>query len=232
MYVAIGHAINSLFYRKLPYDTEKDFTPVSLGAVFSQLVPVRPGVPATSVKELLALARNKPRGLNYASGGVGSSQHLAGALFNDMAKVDIGRVPYKGGAPGLSDLMARNVDMMIIQPTLPEQVKSGRLRALAVTSPKRSVHWPDIPTVAEAGIPGYESQAWCGFVGLRNLPPDVLKKVGDEAARALTGREMRERVSVLGGEVVAGTPAEFAAFIGAEIERYGKVTRSAGIVAD
>jgi tripartite-type tricarboxylate transporter receptor subunit TctC len=231
MYVAIGHAINSLIYKKLPYDTLKDFAPVSLGAVFSQLLLVNPGVPATNVKELIALAR-AGKIANYGSGGVGSSQHLAGALFTYMAKLQLTHVPYKGGAPAIADLMARNIDMMIIQPQSAEQVKSGKVRALAVSSPKRSAIWPDLPTIAEAGLPGFESQAWYGLVAPAKLPPAILARLGEESARALTTARERERVGNLGGEVVASTPAEFDKFIRAEIDRYGKVTRAAGISAD
>jgi len=232
MYVAIGHAINSLIYKKLPYDTLKDFQAISLGAVFAQLVLVHPGVPATSLKELIALARSKPRGMTFASGGVGSSQHLAGALFTHMAKLEMTHVPYKGGAPALTDLMARNVDMMIVQPSSPEQVKSGRVRALAVSSPKRSPMWPDIPTLSEAGLPGYQSQAWYGLVGPRNLPPEILKAVAAEAVRAVSTKDQRDRIALMGGEVSASSPAEFDAFLRAEIERYRPVTKAAGISAD
>jgi len=231
LYVAIGHAINSLIYAKLPYDTERDFTPISLGATFAQLVLVHPGVPANSVKELIALARARPKTLNYASGGIGSSQHLAGALFAWQGKIDIGHVPYKGGAPALTDLMARNVDMMIIQPNSPEQIAGGRVRALAVTSPTRNAAWPDLPTVAEAGLPGYESQAWYGLVGPRGLPREVLKQISEQAVTALTSKDMRQRIAAQGGEVIASSPAEFAAFIRQEIERYAKVVKETGIVA-
>ncbi len=232
LYVAIGHAINSLIYRKLPYDTERDFTPISLGATFAQLVLVHPGVPATSVKELLALARARPGTMSYASGGIGSSQHLAGALFAWQGRLQVNHVPYKGGAPGLTDLMARNVDMMIIQPTSPEQVTGGRVRALAVTSPGRNAAWPDLPTLAEAGLPGYESQAWYGMVGPRGLSGEVLGRLSGQAVAALTTKEMRQRIAAQGGEVVASSPAEFASFIRREIERYGKVVKESGIVAE
>jgi tripartite-type tricarboxylate transporter receptor subunit TctC len=232
LYVAIGHAINALIYSKLPYDTERDFTPISLGATFAQLVLVHPGVQAGSVKELLALARARPKTLNYASGGIGSSQHLAGALFGWQGKVQIGHVPYKGGAPGLTDLMARNVDMMIIQPNSPEQIAGGRVKALAVTSPRRNAAWPDLPTVAEAGLPGYESQAWYGMVGPRNLPRGVLAQLNEQAVAALTSKDARARIAAQGGEVVAGSPAEFAAFIRREMERYAKVVKETGIVAE
>lgn len=232
LYVAIGHAINALIYRKLPYDTERDFTPISLGATFAQLVLVHPGVPAGNVKELLALARSKPGAMSYASGGIGSSQHLAGALFAWQGRLQVNHVPYKGGAPGLADLMARNVDMMIIQPTSPEQVSGGRVRALAVTSPRRNASWPDLPSVSEAGLPGYESQAWYGMVGPRGLPREVLGKLSEQAVAALTTKEMRQRIAAQGGEVVASSPAEFGTFIRSEIERYAKVVRESGIVAE
>ena len=232
LYVAIGHAINSLIYRKLPYDTERDFTPISLGATFAQLVLVHPGVPAASLKDLLALARSKPGAMSYVSGGIGSSQHLAGALFAWQGRLQINHVPYKGGAPGLTDLMARNVDMMIIQPTSPEQVTGGRVRALAVTSPRRNAAWTDLPTVAEAGLPGYESQAWYGLVGPRGLSREVLGRLSEQAVAALTTKDMRQRIAAQGGEVVASSPAEFTAFIRREIERYGKVVKESGIVAE
>ena len=230
LFVAIGHAINSLIYKKLPYDTERDFTPVSLAALYSQIVLVHPSVPARNLKELIALAKTKR--LNYASGGIGSSQHLAGALFAHMAKIEMNHVPYKGGAPGLVDTMAGNVDMMITQPTSTDFIKSGRLRALAITSPKRSPSWPDVPTVSEAALPGYESQAWYGLVAPKNLPPEVLKKLGDETVRALRTKELKENLAPQGGEPVGSSPAEFSAFIKAEINRYAKVVRDAGISAE
>jgi tripartite-type tricarboxylate transporter receptor subunit TctC len=230
LFVAIGHAINSLIYKKLPYDTERDFTPVSLAATYTQLVIVHPSVPARSVKELIALA--KARSMTYASGGVGSSQHLAGELFSHMAKIKMNHVPYKGGAPGLVDVLAGNVELMITQPTSVEHVKSGRLRALAVSSPKRSPHWPSLPTVSEAGLPGYQSEAWYGLVAPRNLPPDILKKLNDEAVRAIRAPALKETLAASGGIPVGSTPVEFSTFITAEINRYAKVVREAGISAD
>jgi tripartite-type tricarboxylate transporter receptor subunit TctC len=230
LFVAMGHAINSLIYKKLPYDTERDFTPVSLAALYSQLVLVHPSVPARNVKELIALAKAKR--MTYASGGVGSSQHLAGALFSHMAKIQMSHVPYKGGAPGLVDVIAGNVEMMITQPTSVEQIKAGRLRALAISSPKRSPLWPDVPTVSEAGLTGYQSEAWYGLVAPRNLPADVLKKLNEETVRALRAPSVKDMLAIAGGTPVGGTPAEFGAFIKAEINRYAKVVKDAGISAD
>jgi tripartite-type tricarboxylate transporter receptor subunit TctC len=230
LFVAIGHAINSLIYRKLPYDTLNDFTPISLAATYTQLVIVHPSVPAKTVKELIALARTQS--LNYASGGVGSSQHLAGALFSYLAKIKMNHIPYKGGAPGLLDVIAGNVELMITQPTSFEHIKQGRLRALAVSSPKRSPYWPDLPTVSEAALAGYQSEAWYGLVAPRNLPPAIVKRLSDETVRAIRLPQLKESLAVSGGIPVGSSPAEFDAFIKAEIDRYAKVVRDAGISAD
>jgi tripartite-type tricarboxylate transporter receptor subunit TctC len=230
LFVAMGHAINSLIYKKLPYDTERDFTPVTLAALYSQLVLVHPSVPARSVKELIGLAKAKR--LTFASGGVGSSQHLAGALFSHLAKIEMDHVPYKGGAPGLLDVMAGNVDLMITQPTSNDHIKAGRLRPLAISSPKRSPYWPDVPTVAEAALPGYQSEAWYGLVAPRNLPPDILSRLNEEAVRALRAPALKENLAIQNGTPVGSTAAEFSAFINAEINRYAKVVRDAGISAD
>lgn len=230
LFVAIGHAINSLIYRKLPYDTLNDFTPISLAATYTQLVIVHPSVPVKNVKELIALARTQS--LNYASGGVGSSQHLAGALFSHLAKIKMNHIPYKGGAPGLLDVIAGNVELMITQPSSVEHIKQGRLRALAVSSPKRSPYWPDLPTVSEAALAGYQSEAWYGLVGPRNLPPAIVKRLSDETVRAIRLPQLRESLAASGGLPVGSSPADFDAFIKAEIDRYAKVVRDAGISAD
>jgi tripartite-type tricarboxylate transporter receptor subunit TctC len=230
LFVAIGHAINSLIYKKLPYDTLNDFTPISLAATYTQLVIVHPSVPAKNVKELIALARAQT--LNYASGGIGSSQHLAGALFSHLAKIKMNHVPYKGGAPGLLDVTAGNVELMITQPSSVDHIKQGRLRALAVSSPKRSPYWPDLPTVSEAALPGYQSEAWYGLVAPRNLPPTIVKRLSDETVRAIRLPQLKESLAASGGLPVGSSPAEFSAFIKGEIDRYAKVVREAGISVD
>jgi tripartite-type tricarboxylate transporter receptor subunit TctC len=230
LFVAIGHAINPLLQKNLPYDTQKDFTPVSLAAVLPLIVSVHPTVPATSVKELVALAKTGPRRLNYASGGVGSSQHLATALFASMAKVDIVHIPYKGGNQGLLDVVAGQVDMMISTIlSLTPHLKSGRLKGLAITTPKRSSAWPDMPTVSEAGLRGYQSLAWYGMVGPRGMAPPVLKKLSDEVARIIRSKEVSENLTAQGADPVGSSPAEFGAFIRDETNRYAKVVRDAGI---
>ena len=233
LFVAIGHAINPLLQKDLPYDTQKDFTPVSLAAVLPLIVTVHPSVPASSVQELIALAKSGVRRLNYASGGVGSSQHLATALFASMAKIELVHIPYKGGNQGLLDLVAGQVDMMISTIlSLTPHVKSGKLKGLAITTPKRNRAWPDMPTVSEAGLPGYQSIAWYGMVGPHGMPPPVLKKLSDEVARIIKSKAVQENLSAQGADPVGSSPAEFGAFIKAETNRYAKVVRDAGVTAE
>ena len=227
--VAMGHAINPLIYKKIPFDADKDFTPISLIATFPQLVLVHPSVPANSLKELIALAKKSPKGLTYASGGNGSSQHLAGALFTYMAGIDMNHIPYKGGAPALMDVLGGNVNMMIIQPTSKEQITSGQLRALAISSNKRSSNYPDVPTVAEAGVPGYQSVAWYGLVGPKDMPPDVLKKISDEVAKASQTDAVKKIIEAQGGDLVAGSAKEFKDFIDAERKRYAEIVKASGM---
>ena len=227
--VAMGHAINPLIYKKIPFDADKDFTPISLIATFPQLVLVHPSVPANSLKELIALAKKSPKGLTYASGGNGSSQHLAGALFTYMAGIDMNHIPYKGGAPALMDVLGGNVNMMIIQPTSKEQITSGQLRALAISSNKRSSNYPDVPTVAEAGVPGYQSVAWYGLVGPKDMPPDVLKKISDEVAKASQTDAVKKIIEAQGGDLVAGSATEFKDFIDAERKRYAEIVKASGM---
>ena len=231
LFVAIGHAINPLLQKNLPYDTQKDFTPVSLAAVLPLIVCVHPSVPATSVKELIALAKMKK--LNYASGGVGSSQHLATALFASMAKIDLVHIPYKGGNQGLLDTVGGQVNMMISTIlSLTPHVKSGRLRGLAITTAKRNATWPDMPTVAEAALPGYQSIAWYGMVAPRGLPAPVLKKLSDEVTRIIKSKAVQENLIAQGADPVGSSPAEFGAFIKAESRRYESVVRDAGVTTE
>ena len=230
--VALGHAINPLLYKKLPYDGEKDFTPISLIATFPQLVLVKPSLPAKTLPELIALAKTAKPPLTYASGGNGSSQHLAGALFAHMARLDMTHVAYKGGNPAQLDLIAGNVDMMITQPNSAEFVTSGRVRALAVSSIERSSFYPDLPTVDEAGVPGYQSVAWYGLVGPKDMPADLVKKIADETQAAAATPGAKSVVAQQGGDMVASSPAAFAEFILAERQRYEAIVREAGMTVD
>ncbi len=230
--VAMGHAINPLLYKKLPYDGTTDFTPLSLVATFPQLVLVHPAVKAGSIAELIALAKTASPPLTYASGGNGSSQHLAGALFEHMAGIKMTHVAYKGGNPAQLDLMAGNVDMMITQPNSRDLVTSGKMRALAVSSARRSSFYPELPTVGEAGVPGYQSVAWYGLVGPKGMTAELVKKIADEAQRAAATEGARSVVAQQGGDMVASTPAEFASFIEAERGRYATIVRDAGMTVD
>ncbi|MCW5736883.1 MAG: tripartite tricarboxylate transporter substrate binding protein [Enhydrobacter sp.] len=230
--VAMGHAINPLIYKKLPYDGVNDFTPISLLATFPQLVLVHPSLPAKTLGELIELAKKSPKPLTYGSGGNGSSQHLAGALFAHMAGLTMTHVAYKGGNPAQLDLMAGNLDLVIIQPNAKEVVTSGKLRALAVSSTQRSPDYPDVPTVAEAGVPGYQSVAWYGLVGPKNMPADILKKLSAETIRAVAAPGARAVIATQGGVAVGSTPAEFTDFIVAERKRYEVIVREAGMVVE
>jgi tripartite-type tricarboxylate transporter receptor subunit TctC len=232
MVVAMGHAINPLIYRKLPYDGDKDFTPISLIATFPQLVLVHPAVTAGTVGELVQLAKTASPPLTYASGGNGSSQHLAGALFTHMAKVNMTHVAYKGGNPAQLDLMAGNVDMMITQPNSKDLITTGRMRALAVSSLKRSQFYPDLPTVAEAGVPGYQSLAWYGLVGPKGMPSELVKKIADETVRACATEGAKSVIASQGGDMVASSPTQFADFIVAERRRYETIVRESGMSVD
>jgi tripartite-type tricarboxylate transporter receptor subunit TctC len=230
--VAMGHAINPLIYRKLPYDGVADFTSISLLATFPQLVLVHPSLPVKTLAELIDLARKSARPLNYGSGGNGSSQHLAGALFAHMAGLTMTHVAYKGGNPAQLDLMAGNLDLVIMQPNSRDIVTSGKLRALAVSSPQRSPDYPDVPTVAEAGVPGYQSVAWYGLVGPKNMPDALVKKLSEETIRAVAAPGVRAVISTQGGVAVGGTPAEFDDFITAERKRYETIVRVAGMTVE
>jgi tripartite-type tricarboxylate transporter receptor subunit TctC len=230
--VAMGHATNPLVYKRLPFDADKDFTPVSLIATFPQLVMVHPKVPATTLGELLALAKKANPPLTYASGGNGSSQHFAGALFAHMAGIPLTHVAYKGGNPALQDLMAGNVDMMIIQPNSPSQVSSGQVRALAVSSRTRSASYRDVPTVDEAGVPGYQSVAWYGLVAPKGMPTQILEKLSEAVIKAAHSSAVAAVVANQGGDVVASTPREFADFIQAERTRYAPIVREAGMMVE
>jgi tripartite-type tricarboxylate transporter receptor subunit TctC len=233
LFVAISHAINPLLNRKLPYDTDRDFTPVSLIASMPLLVAVHPSLPAKSVQELVALAKSRPKPLNYASGGVGSSQHLAAELLNYMAKIRMTHVPYKGGNQGLLDLVGGHVDLMISTIlSVSPHAKAGRLRALAVTTSARNAAWPDLPTVSEAGLRGYESIAWYGMVVPSGVPSGVLDKLSAETIKAAQSSDMRETLVKQGADPVGSTPREFAAFIKSESTKYARVIREAGVKAE
>jgi tripartite-type tricarboxylate transporter receptor subunit TctC len=224
------HGINPGLYPKLPYDVARDFTPVSLVAIVPNIVVVHPALPVKNLSELITHAKAHPGKLTYGSPGIGSTGHLSSELFKSMAGVDMVHVAYKGSAPTLQDLMAGQLQVVIdnIPPYLP-QVKAGKIRALAVTSAKRSPAAPELPTVAETGVKGYDAAAWFGLFAPVNTPPEVVAKLSAETQRILRLADMRERLLGLGAQPAGNTPEEFAQFVDNEIAKWGRVIRSAGV---
>lgn len=226
----VNFATNPVLVKKLPYDTLKDFQPVSLLATSPSVLVVHPSFPASSVKELIAVARSKPGQLNYSSSGAGTTGHIAMELFKQMAKVDMVPVHYKGGGPALIDLLAGRVSpgFATILSVVPH-LKAGRLRALAVSTPKRSPALPDTPTVAESGLAGYEFTGWWGVVVPANTPRQVVSKLNAELGRLLAQPEVRGNLVKQGAEPEHTTPGQFSAFIKSEIAKLGKVVKDANI---
>jgi tripartite-type tricarboxylate transporter receptor subunit TctC len=226
----VALVVNSYLYSKLPYDPEKDFTPVTLVNTAPLMLVVHPTVAAKSVKELIAYAKAHPGELSFGSGGVGSTPHLSGELFKSLSGIDVLHVPYKGGAPALNDLIGGQLSFMVenMPGTLPF-VKNGKLRALAVTSARRSPLEPALPTMAEAGVPGYEVVGWNGIVAVKGTPPEIVARLHTEVAKILRAPEVRERLAALGAEPIGNTPDEFGAFIKTEMARWGKIIKEKGI---
>jgi tripartite-type tricarboxylate transporter receptor subunit TctC len=224
-----ANAIAPGLYKALPYHPIRDFDPVILIATSPFALVVHPSTPAQSIKELIAVAKAKPKTLTYASGGNGSSTHLAGEHFRQMAGIDIVHVPYKGAGPAFVDLISGQVSMYFasIPPALP-QIRAGRVRALAVTSDRRTSLMPELPTVAEAGLPGYQSGASYGIVVPARTPAAIVQKLNEEVARVLGDTEVRSRLTSQGMEIAAGTPQDFARFMKAEIAMWAKVIKTSG----
>jgi tripartite-type tricarboxylate transporter receptor subunit TctC len=226
-------ATNQSLYRNLPYDPVKDFAPVALVAVQPNILVVHPEVRANSVSELVSLAKQNPGKLNYASSGAGAAAHLAGELFKTMAGVDIVHIPYKGAQPALTDLIAGQVQLMFAtSASVIPYVKAGRLRALAVTTAQRSPSVPELPTVAEAGLPGFEATTWHGVVVPAATPAPLVQRLNQELNSVLTEKDLRERLAALGAEVTTGTPRDFGDYIAREIPKWAKVVKDSGARAD
>jgi len=226
------HAINLSLRKSLPYHPVRDFTALARVAVVPNVLVVNPSLPARDVKSLVALARARPGTLTYASAGTGFSQHLAGVLFADMAGLDLLHVPYKGSAPGLSDVIAGHVVMMFpnVTAALPH-IRSGRLRALGVTSRERSEALPDVPPVA-AALPGYEAVAWFGVFAPAGLPVERARGLEEEVVRALSDARVAESLRAQGADPAVITGARFLAFVESEIAKWGAVVRRAGVAAE
>jgi tripartite-type tricarboxylate transporter receptor subunit TctC len=226
-------ATNAALYGKLAYDPVKDFAPVILVASQPNILVVHPSLPVKSVKELIALAKSKPGQLNYASSGSGAAAHLSGELFKSMAHVDIVHIPYKGAAPALNDLIGGQVQLMFATAlSVVPHIKSGRLRALGVTTAKRMKSMPELPTIAQAGVPGFEATTWHGIVVAASTPQTLVTRINADTAQVLQMPDVRERFAALGAEIIGGTPQEFAAYIRKEIPKWTKVIKASGARAD
>jgi tripartite-type tricarboxylate transporter receptor subunit TctC len=226
-------AVNVTLYDKLSYDPVKDFVPVNLAAITPNLMVVNPALPAKTVREFVALAKGKPGSINYASGGSGTPSHLAAELFKTMAGIQMSHIPYKGSIPALTDVVGGQVTLMFdSMPSALPMVKSGKLRALAQTGAKRSAAVPDLPTIAEAGLPGYEVAGWFGLFAPAGTPRDIVVRLSNEVTQILNLPDVKERYAVLGAEPGPGSPDEFARFLSSEISKWAKVIRDSGTKAE
>ncbi len=219
--------------KQVAYDTLKDFAPISLVSIGPFLLITHPSVPARTVKELIALARAEPGKLNYASAGNGAANHLAMELFKSMAGVNITHVPYKGAPQAVTDLIGGSVNLMFnsIPPVL-QHIKTGRLRLLAVASAKRSPQLPDVPTVSEAGVPGYEAITWFGLLAPAKTPKPIIARLNDVMVKVVHAPDLKSQLEIHGYDPVGSSPEEFAAFIRAESEKYAKVVKFSGAKVD
>ena len=228
--MSLTFAVNPSLFRKLPYDTEKDLTPVTLVASAPLMLVVHPSIPAKSVQELLAYAKANPGKLNFGSGGAGTTPHLAGEMLKMMGRVQMTHVPYKGGGPALTDLMGGQIQLMLenIPSTLP-LAKSGKVRALAVSGLKRSALVPELPTLDEAGLKGYEIVGWNGLFVPSGTPHNIVAHLHGQTAKALAQADVKERLATMGAEGVGSSPEEFRAFVKAEITKWARVVKEAGL---
>jgi len=224
-------AIQSLY--KTSFDVTKDFAPITLAGFSANLLVANPSFPPNSVKELIEYARRNPGKINYGSSGNGTSVHLAMELFKSMTKTYMLHIPYKGSAPVVTDLIAGQVDVMFDNmPNVIGHVRAGKMKALAVTTAQRSPQAPEIPTVAEAGVPGYEQTAWFGVLAPAGTPRDIIGRLNGEIIKVLNSPDVKERFGKQGVEVRTSTPEQFSTFLRSEVDRWGKVIREAGIKAD
>jgi tripartite-type tricarboxylate transporter receptor subunit TctC len=228
-----GHSINATLQSKMPFDSLKDFAHISLLAWVPDGVVSLPSLPAKDIRELIALAKAQPGKLTYASFGVGSTAHLAGELFKTMAGIDMLHVPYKGGAPAIADLLAGQVSIYIpVLPSVVALVKGDRLRLLAVTGAKRSSAMPNVPTVAESGLPGFEASNWFGLMAPAGTPQPVVARLHAETLKAMQAPDLREKLAGLGFEIQTGTPQEFVTLLRSETEKWAKVIKASGAKAE
>ncbi|MCD1262310.1 tripartite tricarboxylate transporter substrate binding protein [Shinella sp. AETb1-6] len=227
------HALNPLILKSTPYDAEKDFAPISLLVVVPNVLVVNPALPAKNVEELLALLKGAPDQYSYASSGNGTPLHLSGELFKSMAGVEMVHIPYKGAGPALNDVIANQVPIMFDNlPSSSGHIKAGTLRALAVTTKERAASFPDVPTVAESGIPGYETYTWNALFAPAGTPPEVIARLNQSANTALKDPAVAERMKEFSATIVGSTPEELGAHVKAEIAKWTPVVRDAKVQMD
>lgn len=227
------HAINAALYKKMPFDHINDFTPLTRVAMVPNLLVANPAQPFKTVKELIAYAKANPGKVNFGSSGNGSSIHLSGELFKSMTGVEMVHVPYRGSAPAVTDLLGNQIAIMFDNmPSAIQHVRSGRLRPIAVTTAKRSPELPNVPTIAEAGVPGYEATSWFGLFAPAKLPADVTNRLGAALTKVLNDPEVKKKIAEQGGEPMVEKPAEFAAFIAKETDKWARVVKASGASVD
>jgi tripartite-type tricarboxylate transporter receptor subunit TctC len=230
--VASGHATNAFLYPKLPYDTFKDFTPISLLASSPNILLVRADSPFKTLADVIAQAKAKPGSLSFAHAGTGTSTHLAGELFKSLAKVDLNAIPYKGGAPAINDLLGGQIPMSFNNgPESVGQLQAGTVRALAVTTAARAPFLPDVPSMSEA-VPGYDTEVWWGLLGPGGMPADVVAKLSRDFVAALNTDAVQERLKKLGSLPIGSSPRQFDAKIHADFEKWGPIINAAGMKAE
>jgi tripartite-type tricarboxylate transporter receptor subunit TctC len=234
LFSVIHHSVLPSLNTKLSYDIEKDFAPVTLAAVYPIIIVVNPSaLPVSSVSELIARAKANPGKLSYGHSGYGGGTHLAGELFKMQAGVDLLQVPYKGSAPAMADLLGGQVNIMFSDaPTAMGHIKSGRIRALGISTPQRSALLPNVPTITEAGLRGYDAYSWGGVSLPAGTPGDIVTKLNTDLVKVLRDAGVKERLLQIGAEPMPGTPAEYAAHMKSEIAKWAKVVKEAGIKAD
>jgi tripartite-type tricarboxylate transporter receptor subunit TctC len=230
--VASGHATNPFLYPKIPYDTFKDFTPISLLASSPNVLLVRADSPFKTLGDIMAAARAKPGSLSFAHAGNGTSTHLAGELLKNLAKIDLNAIPYKGGAPAINDLLGGQIPMSVNNgPESVGQLQAGTVRALAVTTASRAPFLPDVPSMSEA-VPGYDTEVWWGLLGPAGIPPDLLAKLTQDFVAALNTQPVKERLAKLGALPIGSSPQQFDAKIRADYQKWGPIIEAAGMKAE
>jgi tripartite-type tricarboxylate transporter receptor subunit TctC len=231
--VTPAHVINATLHEKLPYRWDRDFVPIVNMAATANVLVVHPSLPVKTTKELIALVRSRPGQMHYGSSGVGGASHLAFELFNAMANLDLVHVPYKGGPPAVQDLLAGQISLLMgNMPSVLQHVRSGRMRPLAIASSRRSPLLPEVPTVAESALPGYEAANWNGLVAPAGVPQDLVMRYNADVVRVVTEPAIRERLSSSGFDPIGDTSAQFSAYLKAEFQRWATVIRLRGIRAE